>query len=257
MTSYTSLITDYKAHILTIYLSRPDKRNAIDQHMAGEILHLLKDAEADAHVRVVVLRGKGKIFSAGADIAWMNLQDLPEDQQPAVLLAKLFKAIYFFQKPLIVLVHGAAMGGALGLIAGADYVLADDTSKFAFSEVRLGLIPATISPFVIRRIGEFKARQLMLSGITFSAEEALEAGLIDKSGGTDEIESYKTYLCMEILKNAPNATKMCKQLIIGVSGQSMNKKLFDYTANILKNVKKGKEAHEGMRAFKEKRKPEW
>ncbi len=257
MAPYTSLHTDCESQILTIHLARTDKRNAIDQHMAGELLHVLKASEADDQIKVVVLRGKGKIFSAGADLAWMSRQELPENQQPAVLLPKLFNAVYSFSKPMIVLVHGTAMGGALGLMAGADFVLAVDTAEFAFSEVRLGLIPATITPFVVRRTGEFRARQLMLSGITFGTEDALAAGLIDKSGTPDELEKYKAYLCTEILKNAPEATKMCKQLIIEVSSKPMNKQLFDHTANVLKEIKKGKEAREGIQAFKEKRKPEW
>ncbi len=257
MKTYNTIHTENKGHIQTIWLSRPEKKNAIDRNMAGELLSALKHAENDTRIKAVVLRGKGDTFCAGADLDWMSMEHLPAGEEPGTLLPRLFDAVYRFSKPFVVLVHGRIMGGALGLVAGADYVLACNTSRFAFSEVRLGLIPATISPFVIKRIGEFNARQLMLTGRTIDASEAVLSGLADKSGTKDEIESYKDYLCDEIENNAPEATKKCKQLIISVSGKNLDNKLFAFTASTLEEVRKSDEAKEGVRAFKEKRKPRW
>ncbi len=257
MKSYNTIQTENKGHIQTIWLSRAEKKNAIDRIMACELRSALEYAENDPNIKAVVVRGKGDTFCAGADLDWMSMEHLPSGEEPETLLPRLFDGVYRFCKPLIIIAHGRVLGGALGLVAGADYVLACNTSQFAFSEVRLGLIPATISPFVIKRIGEFKVRQLMLTGRTINASEAISAGLADKLGTKNELESYKDYLCDQIEKNAPEATKKCKQLIISVSGKNLDNKLFAYTANLLDEVRKSDEAKEGVRAFKEKRKPRW
>ncbi len=254
---YTNIEIEKDGLITTLWLSRPDKRNAIDQLMAAGLTEALSNLAGDPGTRVLVVRGHGPAFCAGADLGWMTQDGLPPEEQPPLVLSRLFNAFYSFPKPLIVLAHGKVMGGALGLLAGADFVLAEENTSFTFSEVRLGLIPATISPFVIRRMGEFKARQFMLSGITMGIEEALASGLIDKAGSKDSMIAHKDYLCDEILSNAPEAVKKCKELIIKVSDQCLSEDLFDYTTRSLNEVRRSEEALEGWRAFREKRNPAW
>jgi methylglutaconyl-CoA hydratase len=241
----------------TIWLTRPEKRNAIDAKMAVELPEALEAAAADDDISVLILRGEGSSFCAGADLNWMNSSDLPVESQPEKLLPKLFKSIFYFPKPLIVVVQGTAMGGALGLIAAGDFVLAADDARFAFSEVRLGLVPATISPFVVRRTGEYKARQLMLRGSAISAEDAMQAGLADFIVPATDIEDEIKRLCQELEKNGPKAMRTCKEMLLHVAEHRLDDKLMAYTAEILEKIRSGNEAREGMKAFIEKRDAVW
>lgn len=251
------ILKEHKAHSCTLWLSRPHKRNAIDKTMALSLIQHLDSLAGDKQVRIVILRGKGKAFCAGADLGWMADQSLPPGEQADEVLPLLFHRLYSFPKPLVVMVHGHAMGGALGVMATGDFVLAQEDSVLAFSELRLGLIPATITPFVLRRIGEYRTRQLMLLAGHIGAGEALEAGLVDKVGSEREMEAYKDYLCDEIGKNAVLATMACKDLIREVSGRGLKEEVFQLTASRLREIRKSAEAREGMRAFREKRPPDW
>lgn len=269
MIVFETIETTVERQICTLWLSRPDSRNAINGQMAEELLVCLDALAMDEDVRVLIIRGRGKVFCAGGDLNWMlSEQTLKETGRPADLLSALYRKLYFFPKPVIAYVHGFAMGGALGLLACADYVLAEDHAFLAFSEVRLGLVPATISPFVVRRIGEFRSRQLMLHGGRISAAEAREAGLVDivvsalpasgepavqKSAG----ETLLDELSASLGENAPMAMQACKQLITKVSGEPLSKEVLAYTSELLAQLISGPEAREGVRAFREKRKPEW
>ena len=243
--------------IATIWLSRPEKRNAIDNIMAVEVVEALNTlAEAD-NVSALVLRGEGSNFCAGADLNWMNNSDLPKDLQPGSILPTLFKALFYFPKPLIVVVQGKALGGALGLLVAGDFVLACDDASFAFTEVKLGLVPATISPFVVRRIGEFKARQLMLKGEIIGAKDALYAGLVDVVAPASSIDDDLEKLCLELQKNGPEAMRTCKKMLLHVSESKLDDNLLAYTSETLENIRRGAEAREGMNAFLEKRQAVW
>lgn len=246
-----------KGHIAEVSLARPEKRNAIDARMAAEIVAAMGLAGSCESTHVVVLKGLGKDFCAGADLHWMNSSGHTTDEQPAMLLSKLFETLFRFPKPLVAVVHGSAMGGALGLIAAGDFVYATHEARFAFSEVRLGLVPATISPFVVRRIGETRARQLMLLGDNVNAEEALQAGLVDRIFSGQEIEAETAALCTKLAENAPVAMQTCKQLIRYVAAHELNDDLLAYTSQILEKVRNSDEAREGFLAFKEKRKAVW
>ncbi len=257
MSPMHTIQTAVSGHITTIWLNLPRTRNAIDSQMAAELSTLLGKLEQDEQVRVVVLRGRGKAFCAGADLHWMNDQGLKPDKKPSYVLPRLFMSLFGFPKPLLAVVHGAAMGGAMGLIACADFVLATEDARFAFSEVRLGLVPATISPFVIRRTGEFRARQLMLTGAELDAELAREAGLVDIALSSDQLEDRLGELCNQLTGNAPGAVKTSKQLLIHIAGKGLNNDLLDHTSIVLEKTRQGREAEEGIRAFIEKRKPGW
>ncbi len=257
MKEYSRLQVIFEGNILEVILNRPEKRNAIDEVMAGELIDVYSWSAHNQDVRVVILRGKGPVFCAGADLKFMQRSDLTGSARPSAVLAKLFQATYLLRKPLIVVSHGKAMGGALGLIAAADFVLATTDAAFAFSEVKLGLVPATISPYVVKRTGERKARQLMLLGDTFSATDAMEAGLVDKTGDHDELEAYKLYLCNHFAHNAPGAMMATKRTIQHISNVPMDEHAIAHTLKVLDDTREGAEAREGMQAFLEKRKAWW
>lgn len=258
MENHETITIEREDYICTLWLSRPDKRNAINRQMASELLAFLASAENDPKIRVVILRGQGDFFCAGGDLKWMSQSDaLPPKERSGRVLAELYLKLFRFPKPIITLVHGAAMGGALGLIASSDFVLAENNTVFSFSEVKLGLIPSTISPFVIKRIGELNARQLMLSGTKIKAAEAMGFRLADKTGTMVQLEKYAMELAAELKQNAPEAMKACKRLIQYVADKEINQELSKYTADLLTSLQKGEEAQEGMKAFLEKRKPAW
>ncbi len=256
MEQFNTIKLDISGQTAYIVLNRPEKRNAINGDMALEIISALQYADSEDNIRVVILSGAGKIFCAGADLEWMGTE-AKDKEDYTDLLATLFDSVYRFPKPLIAIVHGKLIGGAIGLAAGADFVLAEKNSGFCFSEVRLGLIPATISPYIIRRIGEFRARQLMSTALLFDASVAFSAGLVDKMGEMEELEAYKDYLCKEISMNAPGATRSCKNLLLKVSGRQPGEEVTRITSALLKETRQGSEAAEGIRAFMEKRRPVW
>ncbi len=250
------IVTQIEDHICTIWLSRPEKRNAINHTMAVELIGLMKQLEKDEMLRAVIIRGKGKAFCAGADLSWMHNDNLKPEEEPDSVLPNLFHTFYSFNKPLIAVVHGHVMGGALGIMAAADFVIGS-SALFSFSEVKLGLIPATISPYVIRRTGEFNARRLMLSGKQINAAEAQQAGLVDIIAEDNRLEDEINHLTQELLQNSPMAMQACKQLILRVAGKPLSKALSDENARALNEVRQHEEAKEGMQAFLEKRKPAW
>jgi len=257
MKAYQHIQVIFEGKVMEVVLNRPGKRNAIDEIMAAELTDVFDWAAHNQDVRVMILRGKGPVFCAGADLKFMQRTDLEGSARPSAVLAKLFQATYLFRKPLIVVSHGKAMGGALGLIAAADFVLATTDAEFAFSEVKLGLVPATISPYVTKRTGERKARQLMLLGGTFSAEEAMDAGLVDKTGDLDALEAYKSYLCNHFIHNAPGAMMTTKRTIQHISNVPLDEHAITHTLKVLDDTRAGAEAREGMQAFLEKRKAWW
>ena len=245
-------------YVSTLWLSRPEVRNAINRQMALELIEFFSHAANDPTVRLVVLKGKGKYFCAGGDLNWMlQGEAVPLHQQPGMILTKLFRTIYEFPKPIIAFVEGAAMGGALGLIAACDFVVAAQDVTFCFSEVKLGLAPATISPYVVKRIGEFRSRQLMVSAKVFSAADAVSVGLAEFSGTRAEMEAYVQNLAQHITTHAPEAVKTTKRLIRHVADKAIDDDLSAYTAGLLQQLQGSDEAKEGIKAFLEKRKAVW
>lgn len=256
MQHFETIAAETTNYVCTLWLSRPERRNAINRKMADELSVFLSLAENDPLIRVLVIRGKGDCFCAGGDLSWMS-QDLPESDRPGMVLASLFSKLYSFSKPIVVIVHGAAMGGAFGLLATADFVLAEESTRFSFSEVKLGLAPATISPFVVKRIGQYRASQLMTTGMAFDPREAVRYGLIDFAGVPDEIESYAKTITKQITLNAPEAVRTTKRIIRKVADKEVDSGIIRYTAEMLNSIQQSGEAKEGMRAFLEKRDPVW
>ncbi len=260
MKTYKQIITELKTQVITIALNRPEVHNAMNAEMIAELKEAFVEAEKNEEVRIIVLRGNGKSFCAGADLNYMKeiaSFGLEENYQDGLRLAALFQTIYECSKPTIAVVHGAAFGGANGLLAACDIAIAEEQTTFAFSEVKLGIIPATISPFVIRRIGEFAAKDLMMTGRRFKAQEAFSCHLVNKYLPAAGMDEYLDKLICQLLTSAPEAVRETKKLIDFVLQEEDEGKVIDRTAQWIAERRASEEGQEGMSAFLEKRKPHW
>ena len=249
--------------VTTITLNRPDKHNALNPAMIAELTQCFEDAAQDQKTRVIVLKGNGKSFCAGADLHYMKeiaAFGLKENIADGLKLATLFDTIYNCPKPVLACVHGSVVGGANGLTAACDIVLAEESTVFAFSEVKLGITPATIAPYVIRRCGEAAARHLMLTGRYFSAKEGLRLHLVTATASASDenfVNLCDDYVNM-LSNNAPGALEACKKLISDIAlSNASTTSLMNYTAQSIAERRASAEGQEGIQAFFDKRKPSW
>ena len=244
-----------------INLDRPEVRNALNADLIRELTEVFDGLNSRDDIRVIILKGNGKAFCAGADLAYMKEMagfSYNQNIADAEKLSKLFQTIYFCDKAVIVDVHGACIGGANGIIAAADIVIAERETKFAFTEVRLGLTPATISPFVVSKIGNTAAKELMLTGRRFTADEAKAFGLVNVVVGEDEMIDTERQYIEHFMQASPDAIAECKHLLRLVSGTADRyNPIFMDTSVLIANQRVSKAGQEGMKAFFEKRKPEW
>lgn len=260
MKNYETIEQEIKNLTRTIWLNRPDLHNAMNQKMISELIDCFTQVNEVSEIRIVVLRGRGKSFCAGADLNYMKgiaTFGLEENYHDSLALAKCFHTIYTCKKPTIAVVQGAAIGGANGLLAACDFVYCADDTKFAFSEVKLGIAPATISPYVIKRIGEYGARELMISGRRFTGKEAEWLHLVNKSMPADELDSYLQSVIEGLMTSGPDAMAAAKTLIYNISNKLSFEESIDYTARLIAELRASKEGQEGMASFLEKRKPNW
>ncbi len=245
--------------IVRITLNRPEIHNAFNETMIGELLELFQAFGTMPEVRVVVITGAGKSFCAGADLNWMGgviKYSYEQNLNESLQLAELFYTMYSLPKPTIALVNGAAIGGGAGMVAVNDFVIASDQAKFSFSEVKLGLVPACISPYVIRRVGENRSRELFLSGERMDAEKAFQFGFVNQVVAADKLEAAVNKLIDQLLSSGPNALAICKDLLEKVPQMSLEQAK-KYTAEAIARLRVSDEGQEGMKAFFEKRKPKW
>lgn len=244
-----------------INLDRPEVRNALNPEMIRELTEAFGWLSSRDDIRVVILKGNGKSFCAGADLAYMkSMASFSQEQNvaDAERLSKLFQTIYFCDKAVVTVVHGACIGGANGIVAASDIVIAEAKTKFAFSEVRLGITPATISPFVVRRIGHTAAKELMLTGRLFYAEEALRFHLVNAVVDESRLIDMERQYIEHFMHTSPDAVAECKQLLRLVDGSiDPMDPLFHQTSLIIAKQRISKAGQEGMAAFFENRKPEW
>ena len=244
-----------------IWLNRPEVHNAMNEEMITEIVDAFSKAGEMAEVRYLVLRGRGKSFCAGADLNYMKgiaQFGFDENYQDGLKLAKCFNVIYNCPKPTIAIVHGAAIGGANGLLAACDMVYCLDDTKFAFSEVKLGIAPATISPYVCKRIGEYGARDLMVTGRRFLGKEAEKHGLVNKSFETEEaLDEQMAFVRKMLMSSGPAAMEATKKLIYNLYNKYNFEDSIDYTAKLIAELRASEEGQEGMASFLEKRKARW
>lgn len=257
---YTTISIEHKGKIATIFLNRPDIRNAFNEVMIRELIDAFKCLSERNDTNVIVLRGRGKAFCAGADLNWMRdvanysyEQNLKESLQ----LSECFDTIYNCKVPTIALVHGAAIGGANGLLSACDIAICDDETVFSLSEVKIGIVPACISPFVIKRVGEFAAKELMLTGRRINGKEAEWFRLVNKSLPSRDLEDYLDKIVQQLLTSGPKAVTHCKVLIDQVTNKITLTEALTYTAKMIAEIRSSEEGQEGMAAFLEKRKPNW
>ena len=246
--------------VATVTLNRPETHNAFDNALVARLTRTLEDLGGRDDVRVVVLAGRGKSFCAGADLAHMKKAAAftqAENVADAKALARLLMVLGGLPKPTVALVQGPAYGGGVGLVSACDIALAAETASFALTEVRLGLIPAVISPFVIRAIGESHARRYMLTGERFGAEAALGIGLVHEVVPADALAARGAAVIEALLHCSPDAHRRAKALIDAVSGKAIDGALADDVARRIAAARASEEGREGIAAFLEKRAPSW
>lgn len=259
--SEPSVITSIdQTGIARVTLNRPAVRNAFDEEMIGNICDTIGQLSNNEEVRAIIITGNGKAFSGGADLNMMiRVADYSqsENRDDARRLAHMLESIYNSPKPTIALVNGAAMGGALGIIAACDIAIASEDAFFALTEVRVGLIPAVISPFVIETIGVRQARRFFLTGERIDAATARQIGLVHKVCMNIHLEETLAQTLNDLLSGAPEAIKDSKDLIRAVAFRPIGKETCEETANRIAGRRASKEGREGITAFLEKRKPNW
>jgi methylglutaconyl-CoA hydratase len=247
--------------VAVLLLNRPGKRNAIDEFMIAGLADAFETLRGADHVRIVFLRGAGETFCAGADLDWMRRQGerMPADNEAdALSLARVLKALHDLPQFTVALVKGAAMGGGAGLAAACDWAVATADATFRFSEVRLGLIPATIAPYVVEAIGARHARGLFASALPFAAERALELGLVQEVvSGEQDLEAAMKRLAGLAFENAPGAVAAAKKLVRDIAGHPIDDKLSRETARRIAEQRASEEGREGAQAFLERRRPDW
>lgn len=245
--------------VVTLTLDRPQLHNAFDDALIAELIKVLALYKTHAQSRLLVLRANGKSFSAGADLNWMQrVAQYSQDQNKADAenLAELMSSLYHFPHPTIAVVQGAAFGGGVGLVSCCDIAIASDKASFCLSEVKLGLVPAVISPYVIAAIGTRQAQRYFLSAERFDAQTAYHLGLVQQLCTPETLDSQVTALIDSLLSNAPVALSACKQLIHRVDA-SINPELRDYTTSLIAQLRVSPEGQEGLAAFLEKRPAGW
>ena len=259
--SNQNLIFESNNGVAKLILNRPDVHNAFDDTLIEEIIQALSEISKDDSVRAVIVTSTGKHFSAGADLNWMKrMATLTEEEnrRDAQRLAELMHALNNLTKPTIALVDGAAYGGAVGLVACCDMAIATQRSRFCLSEVKIGLSPAVISPFVVAAIGERQARRYFLTAEVFDAQQAQQFELLHKVvEDKNALEEAGENLINALLGNSPQAMDKTKQLIKHVSRGEINQDKRDYTVNLIASIRVSEEGQEGLGSFLEKRKPNW
>ncbi|MEQ3637027.1 enoyl-CoA hydratase/isomerase family protein [Alcanivorax sp.] len=255
-----SVTTDIKNQVARITLDNPNKRNAFDDTIIASLTEAFKQAGSDDSVRVVVLQAAGKHFSAGADLNWMRAMgklDAKQNQQDALRMATLMQAIDQCAKPVIARVQGAAFGGALGLICAADMAVAADNARFCLSEVKLGIVPAVISPYVVRAMGARQANRFFMTAEVIPAERAQQIGIVHEVVSEDALDSTVDGLIDALLAGGPQAQVEARALIARVSDGPINDAMLNDTASFIARLRTGDEGQEGLSAFLEKRSPNW
>lgn len=251
-------IDDFGNAIIT--LNRPEVHNAFDPEMVGALTATLADIAANDAIRAVVIAGAGKSFCAGADISHMRQSakfTKAQNYKAAIESARMFHALYTLNKPTIAAVHGAVRGGGCGIVAACDIAIATRTASFRLSEVKIGIVPAMISPYVIGAIGERQARRYMLSGETFDCAEAWRIGLVHDLVEEEALTTRVGEMLGQLYTSGPKAVHAIKQLIPQSAHSSIGVGIIEETSKVIADIRATPEAQEGLTAFLEKRKPSW
>jgi methylglutaconyl-CoA hydratase len=258
--NYRTLEVDVKDCVATIWLNRPEVRNALNETVIAELDEALTSLGACDDIRVIVLAGRGKAFCAGADLQWMQRMaaySTSENEADAMRLAAMLRTLYQCPKPTIARVHGPAYAGGMGLAAACDLVVASTNAEFCLSEVRIGLVPATISPYVVQALGVRAARRYMLTAERIGAAEAHRIGFVHEVREPDEIDSTIDQLAMSLRMAGPAALAQTARLIHQVANRPVEDELVADTARLIARVRASVEGREGVDAFLQKRKAAW
>lgn len=256
----SDLLYEIQDHLCLLTLNRVSKHNAFDNHLLAEMQTQLDAAIANPQVRVIVLKANGKHFSAGADLAWM--QDMArfseaENLNDAMVLGNLMYTLNQSPKPTLAMVHGSAFGGGAGLAAACDMTIAATSARFCFSEVKLGLIPAVISPYVVNAVGERSAKALFMSAEIFDATKALSLNLVQHCIPEDNLLEFTLNYAKQISNNAPEAVRASKKLAAQVANKNIDKELVYFTASLIAQKRVSHEGQHGLNAFLNKETPNW
>lgn len=250
----------HEGHVCHVYLNRPELRNAFDAETIAELTHTFSELATDKALRAIVLGAHGKAFCAGADLNWMRAMadyTWAENHADGGRLAQMLWTIASSPMPVIAKVQGDCYGGGVGLVACCDVVVAADSVGFCLSEAKLGLSPATISPYVIKAIGERAARRYFVTAERFTAARAQALGLVHEVCAADDLHEATQQVVHSITHNGPAAVRACKQLVKDVAGQALNETLRDMTARRIADIRASDEGREGLQAFLQKRSPSW
>ena len=257
---YQTIQVELSRSVATVTLNRPEVRNAFNENVIAELNHVFEKLGQDDDVRVIILAANGPAFCAGADLHWMKKmasftqeQNLNDAQQ----LADMLFTIYSCNKPVIAKVQGDCYAGGMGLITACDIAVAVDSAQFCLSEVKIGLVPATISPYVIKAMGANAARRYFLTAERFTAHEAHRIGLAHEVVSADKLDDTVAQLANAIVNNSPDAVVAAKWLVDDVAGADIDEELLAYTAECIAEIRSSEQGREGVNAFLEKRKPNW
>lgn len=258
--TYTTLTIEREDCIATVTLNRPDVRNAFNETTIAEIKQAFSELGDDAALRAIVLAANGPAFCAGADLNWMKKMagyTHAENHADALQLAEMLRTIYLCPKPVVAKVQGDCYAGGMGLVAACDIIVAVEEANFCLSEVKLGLIPATISPYVIKAMGETASRRYFLTAERFGAREALRIGFVHEVVSAQALDAKVAEIVKALVNNSPNAVQQAKVLVREVAGQEVNDGLLADTAERIAQIRASDQGREGVASFLEKRKPAW
>lgn len=250
----------FEAGVATVTLNRPEVRNAFNDEVIAEMTAVFSELAERDEVRCMVLAGNGPAFCAGADLNWMKRMagyTHDENVADAAALANMLRVLYHCPKPTIARVQGDVYAGGTGLVAACDMAVAVDSAQFCLSEVKLGLVPATISPYVIRAMGARAAHRYFLTAERFSAAEALRIGFVHEVVTADQLDAAVAALAQTLLQAGPAAVKACKALVQDIAGKDITQLLIDRTVHAIAEIRVSDEGREGIQAFLGKRKPDW
>jgi methylglutaconyl-CoA hydratase len=258
--NFQTLEVTRNGFVANVILNRPDVRNAFNETAIAEIIGAFRALGSEEGVRVIVLAARGPAFCAGADLNWMKKMAAytrNENLADAAQLAEMLRTIYSCPKPVVAKVQGDCYAGGMGLVAACDIAVAADTANFCLSEVKLGLIPATISPYVIKAMGENAARRYFLTAERFAAQEAKRIGLVHEVVPADALDGKVEEIINALVSASPHAVKEAKRLVHDVADAELSDDLVSDTVERIADIRASDEGREGVRSFLEKRKPSW
>lgn len=256
---YETILVELSDKVAKVILNRPDVHNAFNNTLINDLYDAFDKLSHEENIRVIVLTGNGKSFCAGADLNWMKSvinYSYEQNYEESLKLAKLMYLIFTHPKPVIARINGSAIGGGVGLMSVCDILIANEDAKFGLSEVKLGLVPAAISPFVMSRIGDARARELFITGERINAKRAENLNLVNYALPISEVDKMVEEKINLILNNGPEAVRVVKEMIFKVT-QIKFPEIQTYTAELIANLRLSAEGQEGMNSFLEKRKPKW